>query len=351
MKNKRKKATNNAVKSNRKYPTNVHARDINSKTVFSNPILCAQFLKDNINITSLKNVKPEDIEDVTERYRPFLSTEFVSDTVKRIKIHSEEEPLFLISLIEHKSLVDYDVSMQILKYMMCIWTEYKKEMEKFQKGITRQKRFHYPIIIPIVYYEGKAKWTADTHLKSRISDKDVIGKWIPDFEYEVVRVQDYSNAELLARKNEMSLIMLINKIQDAADLSDFNQISSHDIDIIVKKSPDSIIDILASVIESLCIKIGATEEETLQCVRKVKERNMGYLFENMEKMDIQKERRNTQEAERKAEDAAENGIKILIESFQEIGISREDTLSKIMEKYEFRLKSEAENKLNKYWKN
>ena len=45
------------------------ARDVSSKNVFDSPELYAQFLRDNVNIPILKNVRPEDIEDVTERYR------------------------------------------------------------------------------------------------------------------------------------------------------------------------------------------------------------------------------------------------------------------------------------------
>ena len=32
----------------------------------------------------------------------------------------------MISLIDHKSDVDYNVAMQLLKYMACIWAEYEK---------------------------------------------------------------------------------------------------------------------------------------------------------------------------------------------------------------------------------
>lgn len=237
-----------------------HNRDINSKTIFDNAILCAQFLRDNIDVPVLKNVQSDDIEDVSERYRPYLGREYESDAVKRIRIIDNEkecEPVFLISLVEHKSLVDYDVFMQLLKYMMCIW----------------------------------------------------------------------------------------------------------------------IIDILVSVIENLCIKIGATEEETKQCVQKVRERKMGYLFENMEKMNIQEERRNTaeavqklknatqklDEAEKKAYEITEKGIRTLIEVCQEMGMSQKETCIKLMEKFkpelsgtekktEVEIKKIVEEKVKKYWK-
>lgn len=71
----------------------------------------------------------------------------------------------------------------------------------------------------------------------------------------------------------------------------------------VRDTPEAILDIIVSVMESLCVKIGATEEEMQECVSRVRERRMGYLFENIEKMDIQAERRNTAEARAEARKA------------------------------------------------
>ena len=184
-----------------------HNRDISSKTIFGNPVLCAQFLRDHIDMPLLKNVQPEDIEDVSERYIPYLGTEFDLDSVKKIRVldigrrkrMDSREPPFFVSLIEHKSWVDYDVPMQLLRYMVCIWTEYRREMETGREGCTSRKGFRYPMIIPIVYYEGKAAWTAHMHLRDRIGLAGKVQEWIPDFQYHLVRIHDYSNQELLER--------------------------------------------------------------------------------------------------------------------------------------------------------
>lgn len=61
-----------------------------------------------------------------------------------------------------------------------------------------------------------------------------------------------------------------------------------------------------STIWALCMKMNVSEEEAKQCVDKVKERRMGYLFENMEKMDIQEERRKIAESQQRLK---ENGRK------------------------------------------
>lgn len=191
----------------------IHNRDISSKDVFDNPVLCAQFLRDNFDIPVLKNVQPEDIEDISERYHPYLGTEFESDSVKKIRIldiekgktakgRQKKEPSFLVSLIDHKSLVDYDVPMQLLRYMVCIWTEYRREEEAKQKGSTKRKSFRYPIIIPIVYFEGRESWTAARNFCERIEKGEQFRQWVPDFQYELVSVHEHSDQELLDRGDE-----------------------------------------------------------------------------------------------------------------------------------------------------
>ena len=64
---------------------------------------------------------------------------------------------------------------------------------------------------------------------------------------------------------------------------------------ILKNSPEHVVDVMVSVMESLCFKIDVSAEERMECVQKVRERKMGYLWENMEKFSIQEERRKTGE--------------------------------------------------------
>lgn len=87
--------------------SNKHYRDSSGKKIFEDPILCSQFLKDYVDIPLLKNVKPEDIEDVSERYIHMFTEERDSDVVKKVNL--ENNSFFLVSLIEHKSDVDYNV--------------------------------------------------------------------------------------------------------------------------------------------------------------------------------------------------------------------------------------------------
>jgi len=194
---------------------------------------------------------------------------------------------YLISLIEHKSKVDYNISVQLLKYMVCIWAEYERQFEVKYQGEVKNKSFRYPPILPVVYYEGSDSWTAPMHLKERIFMQEVFAEYIPDFTYCLVNNRDYTNEKLLEYNDEMSLIMLLNKIQNAADLSRFLKIPPEEINRIVKESPETVIDIIVMVIQALCTKLNVSKEDTEKCVKKVRTRDMGYLWENMEKIDVQ----------------------------------------------------------------
>ena len=116
---------------------------------------------------------------------------------------------------------------------------------------------------------------------------ELFEEYIPDFTYCLVDNHKYTNKELLAHQDEMSLIMLLNKIQTKADLSEFVHIPDEEINRIVKESPEAVIDIIVMVMTALCTKLNLSRQDTEECVKKVRTRDMGYLWANMEKIDVQ----------------------------------------------------------------
>lgn len=293
-------------------------QDISSKTILHNPELCCQFIKDNIDIPILKNIKPEDIEDCTELFRSYFGVEYESDVIKRIRVRAEDTKendemgfgeqkfeFYLVSLIEHKSKVDYNVVVQLLKYMTCIWAEYEKNFGSDYKDKVKTKGFRYPPILPIVYYEGTQNWTATLHLKDRIFMSEIFEAYIPDFSYVLVNLNDISKEELLERKDEMSLIMLVNKIQNTTELSEFLALPEEQVTSMMREAPEAVVDIIVMYIQVLCTKLNLSQEETEKCVKKVRSKSMGYFWENMEKIDVQEGQRARAEGMRLQAEAAE----------------------------------------------
>ena len=185
--------TNNTTTSNG--VQNSHTKDNAAKIVFGDPVLCAQFLKGYTDIPLFKEIKPEDIENVSSHFLPLFQESRDSDTVNKIRIGDSE--IYLIALIEHQSENDFDMSFRILRYIVFIWTDYAAQQEKLHKGITKSKAFLYPPILPIVYYEGTSTWSAPLNFKDRVFLSDVFGDYIPSFHYLVVPLNKYSKQDLV----------------------------------------------------------------------------------------------------------------------------------------------------------
>lgn len=69
--------------------SNSRTEDSGAKLIFSNPTLCAQLLRDYSGIELLKNVQPEDITDVTERFIPMFTDERDADIVKQVRVSGD----------------------------------------------------------------------------------------------------------------------------------------------------------------------------------------------------------------------------------------------------------------------
>lgn len=281
--------------------------DVNNRIIFKNHTLCAQFLRDYIGLDIFKNVKPEDIVDVTEKYQKYLGISFDTDTVKRVHIRGMEGdmPMYLISLIEHKSDVDYNVIMQLLQYMTCIWHDYEVTMKNNNLGNAKSKDFLYPPILPIVYYEGKRRWTAPMSLGKRIFMSDVFSAYVPDFTYKLINLHEYTNDELLSHEDEMSFLMMLNKIQSVDDFTEFLNVNREHVKKIIDGASEGMMEIITGTLWNMLMKMNLSVDEAHECVKELGERNMGNWFENMDKMDIQAERRNTAEARRELAEAKE----------------------------------------------
>ncbi len=284
----------------------------NSKDIWDNPLLCAQFLRDYTGIPILGNVQPEDITDETEKLRPFLGVEFEGDAVKKVLLHppggqdtAGALPVYVVALLEHKSRVDFDVAFQLLKYMVGIWSLHRNEQNGIHEGISSTRDFRYPLVIPIVYYEGRSRWTADLHWKGRVELSEMFGEYVPDFTYKVVYLHGYSNGELLSAGDEISLVMMLNRIQAAEDLAisqwppEYREAAQR----IIHKAPEAVLHLMAQIVYHFGLKLHVPEDRLRQCVKDVEDRNMGELWADMEEIDIQAEQRKTAEARQKCAEA------------------------------------------------
>lgn len=277
---------------------NTKTKDNGAKLIFDDPVLCAEFLRGYVDIDLLKDVQPEDIEDISERFLPMWQEGRDSDSVK--KIHLPENDLFLIAIVEHQSNVYYDMSFKLLRYIVLVLTDYEHEQEKLHTGITKRKDFKYPPILPIVYYEGSSRWTAVRNFHKRVYLSDVLGKYIPNFEYLVVPLVSYTNQELIEKNDELSLIMLINKLRNSADFVKLHDIPSEYFEHLSENTPEYLLKVISKIITVFLARLNVPKEEIGDFTGKIERREFTMLFDSFEAYDVQETRRVSR-AEGKAE--------------------------------------------------
>ena len=133
-------------------------------------------------------IDPESIAIETDSYIEKDLSEYFFDLLFRVKMQQEEGYVYL--LFEHKSKVDKHVSLQLLGYMTSIW----------KKTVPRPL----PVILPVVFYQGREKWEAPQWFSNRFSNSDRMDgdlkDYIPDYKYELFEISSLRDEEVKGAK-------------------------------------------------------------------------------------------------------------------------------------------------------
>ena len=283
--------TTNKVTEHGVHNSKIH--DNAAKIVFGDSTLCAQFLKGYTDIPLFRDIKPEDIEDVSSHFIPLFQESRDSDIVKRIQIKSSE--LYLIALIEHQSETDADMSFRLLRYMVYVWTDYAATQERLKPGITKSKDFLYPPILPIIYYEGSSQWTSALHFKDRVFMSDIFEEFIPDYKYLVVPLNKYFQKDLIEKGDELSAIFILNKLKSSSDFKHLKEIPEDYWNQLTQNTPPHILKLMGSVFSAFLHTINVPAEEINDLTDHITRRQFNMMFDSFEAYDVQETRRISRE--------------------------------------------------------
>ena len=282
------------------------------KLIFHEPELFVEFLRNFIPIDVLKNVSPADIEDITERFLPLFDENKDSDTVKRIKLENQNF-LFVIAILEHESSVNFRASFEMLQYITLVLADYEKEAnKKADKKVSEQKDFKYPPVLPIVFYDGGVKWSAEINFFDKIQMNQIFLKYIPKFEYELVCLEDYSQDDLVRFGDTLSLIMLMDKIRSFDGQRLLSKLPDNYVERLRLNIPDHLLKLLSDVIAVLMKRINVPEDEISTVTERLYERRLQEMFALLEDYDVQATRREAKD-EAKIEAKIEAVVNIIKE--------------------------------------
>ena len=259
------------------------AADNSFKLIFDDHRLFSQFIRDFIDIDILKEVNPEDIEDLSERFLPLTRNSRDSDTVKRINLRGSIT-FFVIGILEHESEVDFRSSFKMLEYIYLVLDAWEKEAEKEDPGTSQRKDFKYPPVLPIIFYDGKYAWTAEKNFFDRTFLNKAFEKYIPKFEYELVNLNSYDEEEIMKFGDALSFILLIDKVRDGKGKSALTHLPSDYEEKLMLHIPENLSKLLMDVVFCLLDKRGFDRLEAKQVaalVDKGGRKEYGGMFEAM----------------------------------------------------------------------
>jgi len=281
--------------------------------ILGEPELFAEFLRDFIQLEIFKDISPSDIEDVPERLISLIAEQKDGDTIKRVNLKGES--LFVITIVEHESKVNFRAPFKMLSYITLILDDYEKEANRKASSeagkdvkVSLSKDFRYPPILPIIFYDGEGEWTAKTNFLYRTEMNEIFEKYIPKFEYELVSLRNYSFADLAEFGSVLSLFMMIDKVRTAEELSNLSSLPKGYAKKLKNMNvPAHLKELLVKVITVLLRKIDVSQDEIDVLVERIDERGVSEMIaiENYSVQETRKQAKAEAKAEARAEARAE----------------------------------------------
>jgi predicted transposase/invertase (TIGR01784 family) len=183
----------------------------------------------------------------------------------------------------------------MLQYITLVLTDYEKEVNKATENISNTKGFKFPPVLPLVFYDGADKWTAETNFLNKTELSDVFHKYIPKFEYELIDLNKYSEEELIRFGNTLSFIMLIDKVKNEGEISLIRKLPQDYIEKLKFNMPGHLKKLLADVTTVILKRVNVPEIEIDEVTGKIYERGINEMFAWADNYDVQEVRRKARE--------------------------------------------------------
>jgi len=174
-------------------------KDKSLKSLFEVKKQFIELLKTFVKESWVEKLNEENIELADKEFIMQNIHETTADLIYRVK---DEEIYFI--LLEFQSTEDESMPYRLLSYMLEIWRRYKKEK--------------LPLVIPCVLYTGNKKWKVKT-LRSLFDVREELEKYIPDFQYILIDVNNYTDEELIETSNLVSSVVYMAKSKDKKEVA------------------------------------------------------------------------------------------------------------------------------------
>ena len=184
------------------YNTNLRQRDKSFKVLFEVKSQFIQLVKTYIKGDWVNELNEENIELADKEFTTVSLLERRADVIYKIKLKKQEIYFFLLEI---QNTSDRMMPFRLMEYMFEIYRKYMKDGKL-------------PAVIPCVLYTGKKKWNVGT-IRSLFNVRRELKKYMPNFEYILIDVNNYTDKELTKTANLISSVFFLTKSKNPSEVT------------------------------------------------------------------------------------------------------------------------------------
>lgn len=181
--------------------------DIGYKWLLSSREIFLHLIKSFIDQPWVNEINEDEIKRTDKSFitKDFMEKE--ADLVYEVNLHGQTVVFYILLELQRK--VDFSMPYRLLNYMSGIWQNYLSLLPK-EDGL-EQKDFRLPAIVPIILYNGTQPWTAARSFRQMLAGEKMFSNHLLDFEYILLDVNRYDDADLLSLSNTIGAVFLLDK--------------------------------------------------------------------------------------------------------------------------------------------
>lgn len=161
--------------------------DITFKKLFGEREIAKDVIEKNLPKEVIDQLDMDSLERLDGSFISEELKETFSDILYGVRINNRDAYISL--LWEHKSWSDKFAVFQVAGYILDIW-----------KRLVKDGKNELPVVIPIVVYHGKGKWSYKTNIKEMIPDFDTLPEYLkqmlPAIKHEFVNITAHTEEDI-----------------------------------------------------------------------------------------------------------------------------------------------------------
>jgi hypothetical protein len=178
--------------------------------LFSDPAVVAQLLRSFVDGPWLDGLDLEGMERLSTKFHAAAGQRRTGDMIWRIPRRDGGET-YLVLMLEFQSTPDRYMALRIMTYAGLLWEQLVTEQRLPPDGTL-------PPLLPVVVYNGDAKWHAAAALRPLVglAEASPLWQWQPDLRYHLIEANAFTDDDLEARDGLPALWFRLENAPDPA---------------------------------------------------------------------------------------------------------------------------------------